>query len=148
MKKLLLSACLLFALNTVLHAQAYQSGIGARLGFPAGLSYKQFTNRTLAIEGILGVNGIGSPKFSYSLTLLAENHNEILIENLFVLYGLGGHLGSYDSKFEFGIDGIVGLEYVFRNAPIAFSFDFKPNLSIISNVAFKSGGAFTLRYVF
>jgi hypothetical protein len=146
--KTLWLCCLLLALGTTLHAQSYTKGIGARLGFPAGLSYKQFIGNTLAIEGIGGINGINTDRLSYNLTILAVNHSEVLMENLSLMYGGGGHLGSYDEAFEFGVDGILGLEFVFDGAPIAFSFDIKPALSITTNIQPIVGGAFTLRYVF
>ena len=127
--KTLWLCCLLLALGTTLHAQSYTKGIGARLGFPAGLS-------------------INTDRLSYNLTILAVNHSEVLMENLSLMYGGGGHLGSYDEAFEFGVDGILGLEFVFDGAPIAFSFDIKPALSITTNIQPIVGGAFTLRYVF
>ena len=126
----------------------YNGAIGGRLGFPAGLSYKQFISHSLAIEGIAGLNGIGSEKMGFTAALLLENHSEVFVENLALYYGGGGHLGSYRGDFEFGIDGIFGLEFVFDGAPLAFSVDVKPALSITSNVAFIVGGAITLRYVF
>lgn len=147
-RKTLLLFSILFTLSTSLHAQSYNSGIGARLGFPAGLSYKQFISHTFAIEGIAGMNGLNTEKVSFSLTVLGENHSELFMPNLSVLYGLGGHVGSYDKAFEFGIDGIFGVEFVFDGAPIAFSFDIKPALSITTNIQPVVGGAFTLRYVF
>lgn len=146
--KTFFALALLFALSSTVQAQLYNTGIGGRLGFPAGLSYKQFVSRTLALEGIAGMSGIGSDTPSFSATVLFENHSEVFMENLSLFYGGGGHLGTYKGAFEFGADGIIGLEFVFDGAPIAFSFDFKPALSITRNIAFTSGGAFTLRYVF
>ncbi|MBK8471103.1 MAG: hypothetical protein IPL33_02195 [Sphingobacteriales bacterium] len=146
--KFLFTFFFFLCLATTAQAQTYNGAIGARLGFPAGLSYKQFISRSLAIEGIVGLNGISSEQIGFTAALLLENHSEVFVENLALYYGGGGHLGSYRGDFEFGVDGILGLEFVFDGAPLAFSFDVKPAISITSNVAFIVGGAFTLRYVF
>jgi hypothetical protein len=48
-----------------------------------------------------------------------------------------------------GIDGIIGLEYVFRDIPINIGLDWKPALNIIGNTSFwPDKGAVSIRYIF
>ena len=47
----------------------------------------------------------------------------------------GGHR---HSKFAFGIDGVIGLEYKIPSIPLAFSLDYKPNLNLIEKTKFHA----------
>ena len=58
--------------------------------------------------------------------------------------GGGLHLGVWDSgkaldkpatgsKFNFGIDGIAGLEYAFFDVPVSVGLDWKPNFNIVTD---------------
>lgn len=137
-------ASLFFMAGTLLsflQAQPYNGAIGGRLGFPAGLSYKQFLSNKWALEAIGGIY-LGK---GFNLTGLAEGHAEVFNENVLFMYGLGGHIGSYDEKLDVGPDGIIGLEFIL-NAPISIGFDYKPALTIPS-FKFINGGGLTFRYI-
>lgn len=138
MKKIIISACLLFV-NSLLFAQStegsqsYKSALGLRVsseGF-TGFNYKYFKSDTKAIDAIL------STKFDngMTLTVLYELHAPVVgAQGLFWYYGLGGHVGAYgrneNSEFHFGIDGVLGLEYVIKEIPFAISLDYIPSFNI------------------
>lgn len=142
--RLFLVFTLTLSVCTSLLAQPYNSALGARLGMPAGLSYKVFLNDVSALEGVAAVR----IRHGFVASLWYERHSEVFTEQMLFVYGFGGHAGTYDEHFEFGADGILGLEYVFEQAPVSFMFDVNPTLSIRTNVGFLINGAFTLRYIF
>ena len=141
MKKLFVLITCLLTLNTITEAQNYNTAVGLRFGFPSGVNYKQFVSDNAAIEVIVGGGQNGA-----SVTALLELHSEVLDRSLNVVYGVGGHLGTWQSDLNVGADGIFGLEYT-PDAPIVFSIDVKPTLYFWrSNLRFSTGGAFSIRY--
>ncbi len=143
MKKLLFLIACLLSLHSVSHAQNYDSAFGVRFGFPAGVTYKQFTGSNTAFELIVGggQNGV-------TVTGLIELHAEALDYSLNIFYGLGGHAGVWREDLNVGADAIFGLEYT-PDAPIVFAIDVKPTIYFWrSNLRFSTGGAFSIRYAF
>ena len=67
--------------------------------------------------------------------------------------GLGGHLGMNGFLVEedynvpaYGVDGSIGVTYVFPYAPLAISLDFKPMVEMHNGMRFSGNNAgFSLR---
>ncbi len=143
MKKIILVLAAIFCFSSTVQAQDYDRSIGLRLGYPAGISYKQFFSDLGAFE-IIG----SGRKGGYQLTVLIEGHQPIFGSNMTFLYGGGGHIGVLDKSLNVGADGIAGLEYVFR-APVAVTIDINPSLLFWDGgVDFFVGGGLTIRYLF
>lgn len=138
MKRFLLLLAL--ATSTVTFGQ-YKVAIGLRGGETSGLTIKGFTGNSVALEGIIGVWYHG-----YSATLLFEKHTPLKADGLNLYYGGGLHAAflsgkyywykhgrrhyyTYDDGVGIGVDGVLGLEYKLKNAPVAFSLDIKPYIS-------------------
>jgi hypothetical protein len=91
---------------------------------------------------------------------LYEIHNPAFdIDRLNWYYGVGGHIGFWDGKYDdrfdagnntvIGIDGILGLEYNFKEIPFNLSLDWKPALNLVGSSGFwGDGGAISIRYIF
>jgi hypothetical protein len=139
-------------------SQSYGTGIGLRSGVSNGLTVKHFISNNAAMEGILHTRWQG-----LVITGLYEVHQDIEeVRGLRWFYGGGAHVGSWngnrdprwaDSNFNgatvFGIDGIIGLDYIFRNAPINLSLDYKPALNFTNNAGFWGDEvALSIRYAF
>ena len=155
MKKLIVLVSL-FCLVTISYAQDYNTGIGLRGGSANGLTIKHFVSGNAAIEGIISSRWEG-----VNLTGLYEIHARAFNEpGLNWYYGFGAHIGFWDGDHThwghedrnytvIGIDGILGLEYNFREIPINLSLDWKPALNIFDNNDFWGDqGALSIRYVF
>ena len=82
------------------------------------------------------------------------------MEHLNWYYGGGAHIGFWNgnnvkwgtagtSYTVIGIDGILGIEYSFSEAPINIGIDWKPAINIIGYTGFwGDGGALSIRYIF
>lgn len=151
----------------------YNTGIGLRFGgYETGLTVKHFLKSNAAIEGILSS---GWEYRGTRLTGLYEWQKSISGANgLYVFYGVGAHIGFYNDKYwsngdckdggywhkgryyrcddgrraAIGIDGILGLEYVFREIPFSIGLDIKPSFDLFGWGRHYGDGAFTVRYVF
>ena len=136
----------------------YNNTIGLRIGETSGISYKHFFNNGNAFEGI-----VSAWPYTFGATGLYEKHLPTLVPGLKWYFGGGGHFNSgghrrtyyryygdynrayaYQSNdFATGVDGIIGVEYKFKEIPLALSTDLKPyteiNNSGILNMALDPG---------
>ena len=140
MKKNILFSCLITVISFSATAQSYKKAIGIRLGpnsaaITAGFTGKYFLNEKAAVEGIIGINnGLG-------ICGLYELHFPIdAVNNLSWFAGAGVYVAFRSSTTSVGGAGIIGLDYKFDELPLNISLDWKPELNIISKVAFESSG--------
>ncbi len=146
-------AFFVFFINN-LQAQNYETGVGLRLGSPSGITVKHFISPKTAVEGMLsfGWGGLG-------ITGLYELHNDILeVPGLTWYYGGGAHLatstsstnpwGDRANNIYLGVDGIVGMEYTFKEAPIVIGLDVMPLLNLVERPAAWIQGGLSFRYAF
>lgn len=145
-------------------AQNYTNAIGVRLGFGSGLTYKAFLSNSSAIEGIAAYQFDSK---GVSLTGLYEFHNYRAFKtaHLALVYGAGAHVGYYDggyyknrggiyyidkdveTAFNFGVDGIFGIDYFITGSSINWGMDVKPMFDFI-NPGFRFwDAAISIRYV-
>jgi hypothetical protein len=151
MKKILLTLVLALTVVALANAQDYKTGIGLRGGWGYGLTVKHFISEKSALEGILSSRWSG-----FEVTGLYEIHNRAFdVDRLNWYFGGGAHVGFYGNNYPggnvtvVGIDGILGLEYNFKEVPINLSLDWKPAFNFVGyNHFFGDGGAFSIRYIF
>ncbi len=140
-------------------AQNYGTALGIRFGgLSNGITLKHFVSNNAALEGILSLGNR-----AFIVTGLYELHSSVDNSKLLKFYyGAGAHIGFfqdggyyyyhnnyvYTSQSVIGIDGIIGLEYKFKTAPINIGMDFKPFIDFYngSNVYFDGG--LSIRYTF
>ena len=152
MKKLALLFSLLFvlALSSQLKAQDYTNGIGLRLGYPFGVTFKHFFNESNAIDLFVGTR--------YSGITVGGNfefHKPISdVSGLKWYWGLGALATFYDydgvGSSNFGVDGVLGLDYKFADAPFNLSLDFMPTFLFGEDYygGFEIFGGVSARYTF
>ena len=159
MKKLLL--ILLMSSTSLLYAQDYTTSLGVRIGgWENGVTLKHMLGDGGALEAILSSRYRG-----YNIAGLYEIQNEIPdVDGLYWYVGGGAHVGQYNSRYYtvyntttnrnytvIGIDGILGVEYVFEDYPFNVSLDWKPVFNLINagNYPFwGDSGALSVRYIF
>jgi hypothetical protein len=163
MRKLLFSFSLLaFAmllLPNEVQAQNYRTAVGARLGYPLSASLKHFLTDNHAVEGYVGYRGYSFVN-SFLLGAGYQIHNEIAsVDGLAWYYGAGAALSfwNYDDLFigddssstSIGIQGYLGLDYTFANAPVNVSVDWVPTFWLGGfRDGFRGGtGALAVRYI-
>lgn len=159
MKKFLLATIVLLSI-TSLHAQMnegsdYKTAIGVKV-YPGAISVKHFLKPTAAVEGLGYVYADG-----FRLTGLYELHNNLgSVEGLKWYVGAGAHFGVWSDHWKtrypdrpdginFGIDGVIGLDYKITGAPLNLSFDWQPSFNLIGYNYFEGGwGGLGIRYTF
>ena len=136
-------------------SQDYRTAIGLRAGGHHGITIKHFTKPKVAVEGIISSRWRG-----LGLTGLIEGHTRFFGINRFnFYYGAGAHIyfwgenkrgySPYGRSSVIGIDGILGLEYNFREIPINLSIDWKPTYNLnVDDRFWGDDGAISIRYTF
>ncbi|AHM60383.1 hypothetical protein D770_10630 [Flammeovirgaceae bacterium 311] len=151
----------------------YNTGIGVRLGnWESGLTVKHFFKGNAAIEGIISSGWLHR---GTRITGLYEVQKPLGGNGFYWFWGVGAHVGFYNERYwnynndckdgrywhkgqwypcdggtrtTLGIDGIIGLEYKFPQAPFTLGIDFKPSIDLLGWGRHYGDGAFTTRYVF
>jgi hypothetical protein len=155
------SVCLFFIAIMALTASAqnsnessYKNAIGLKL-YPGAISFKHFITDKNALEGLAFFTPDG-----VRVTGLYEVHAHIQsVEGLRWYIGGGGHFGfgndnlqnnsSSREGFSLGVDGVLGLDYKIKGAPLNLSFDWQPYFVVIGNTRFEGGsGGLGIRYTF
>ncbi len=138
-------------------AQDYLTGLGLRGGLSNGITVKHFINERDAVEGILTTRWQG-----FKITGMLERHMVAFdTDGLFFFYGAGAHIGFWsgyddhpwfdntDTHSVLGIDGVIGLEYVFAEIPVSLGLDWKPEFNLIGYTGFAADEfALSVRYLF
>lgn len=161
MKKLFFTIAIMFTIS-VAYSQSYKSAIGLRLGYPASISFKTFVSEKGAFEGFVGFRRWSYVSYT-NIGAMYQVHNAFPnVEGLAWYYGGGAtvYFWNYDDDFfvnddynglNFGIMGVLGLDYKFANAPVNLSLDWVPTFVI--GDAYYNGfrgdaGALSVRYTF
>lgn len=142
MHTLLLILAGIFSANIV-NGQAtgstYKTAIGFKFG-PAALTVKHFVQPNAALEGLAYFWDDG-----LRITGLYEWHGNIKgAAGLKWYVGGGAHVDVWDDEYKnnnqdndggagAGLDGVLGLDYKFKGAPINMSLDWQPSVTFIGD---------------
>ncbi len=169
MKKVILSIVILASLLTITKrsqaqdtqdATSYKTAVGPKFGpYEDGVAVKYFTTSNVSLEGVLGFRDHG-----VVITGLYEINQEAFnVPALKFYYGFGGHIGAigkgeyeriggeedYNSnQILLGADGVLGLEYIIPQAPIAISLDLNPRVELASGPFFDIAPGLGVKYTF
>ena len=131
----------------------YKHALG--LKFPGGLSvtYKVFVSDNNNVEAQAmfwnkGFRAVGLYEFNFEISGA---------DGLHWFVGPGAHIGfwktqyqkDYNSSADFGVDGIIGLDYKFRDIPFNVSLDWEPSIVFAGSNGFTPAyGGLAIRYTF
>ena len=132
------------AQNKTANSLSYKTAIGVKVWNGAGVTLKTFLTERDALEFIGFFNTYGT-----RITGLYEFHGNLNTEgNLKWYVGFGGHVGLYKPSITVvGVDGVIGIDYKFANAPINLALDWQPSLELKKDYGFNSNwGGFAIRF--
>lgn len=128
---------------------SYTTALGVKVWDGGGISLKHFFSANNAGELIGYFWNQG-----FRLTGLYEIHGPINgAPGLRWYIGPGAHIGFYNTKYGdgsiIGVDGVLGLDYKFRGAPINMSLDWQPSFEFGNDRGFIGNwGGLGIRYTF
>lgn len=143
------AATAVFSQSRSANSSTYKNALGVKVWDGGGISFKHFFNAKNAGELIGYFWSQGT-----RITGLYEIHGPITGATGLQWYiGPGAHLGFYNTKYGggsfIGVDGVLGLDYKFKGAPINLSLDWQPSFEFGDNRGFVgSWGGLGIRYTF
>ncbi len=150
----------LVSFHQTAQAQDYKSAVGARLGSPLSASYKTFLSESSAVEAFVGFRSFSFGYTWINIGAAYQIHNDIAgVDGLKWYYGAGASVFLFNFKDNFfgdnssttsiGLQGYLGLDYKFADAPVNVSLDWVPILFLNGFASgFDAGyGALAVRYV-
>ena len=151
---LIISVAQLRAQEVQISSAPYKQAIG--LKFPGGFSvtYKKFVTDIHSIEAQLTSWNKGfrlSGLYEFNFYTFKD------VDGLSWFVGPGVHVGfwkqqytkDYNSQADLGIDGILGLDYKFKDIPINVSLDWEPAVTLVGTTGFTPiYGGLAVRYTF
>lgn len=155
MRKVFVLAAVLFFTTTAMaqsksqNSSSYKTALGVKVWDGGGISFKHFVSDKNALELIGYFWNRGT-----RVTGLYEIHGDINgTKGLKWYIGPGAHIGFYNTKYGdgvyAGVDGVLGLDYKFKGAPINMSLDWQPSFEFGDNRGFVgSWGGLGIRYTF
>ena len=162
MKGFLVAMTLTLLVTAHSYGQTYKTALGLRAGGTSGITIKHFYRGQMAWEGQVGFFGNGS-----SITgLIMKHDNAFNTPGLRYYAGGGAHLAFYNGNtysnrlgrdityyqtdaVAFGINGIIGLEYILPDFPLGFSLDLKPFVEVGGNghVGFSPDPSIGIKFI-
>ncbi|QES89717.1 hypothetical protein [Rhizosphaericola mali] len=152
MKYFILSVAVLFFAHYSQAQSTYHQALGARFIGGTTISYKNYiSDNNLEFQGSFWKHGFrfaGLYEFNYAI----EG-----VDGLNFILGPGAHLGFWNKEYkdkkdagtEFGIDGIIGLDYKIPSVPINLSVDWQPSIVLAGGSDFTPNmGGIGIRYTF
>jgi hypothetical protein len=149
MRKSFVLMLLVLSLVSVVMAEEGKFGIGVILGEPTGLSMKMLMSKTTAIAGALAWSFSGAGYLDSHADYLCYKYDLIKVKKgeLPVYFGPGVHIG-FGSSILLGIRGVVGMDYIFSNAPWDIFIEVVPILELIPGTGLGFNTAIGTRYFF
>lgn len=132
-----------------MNSYTYRTALGVKVWDGAGITLKHFFTPNRAGELIAYFWDRGT-----RFTGLYEIHGDITgAAGLKWYIGPGMHIGAYNTKWGdgtfIGIDGVLGLDYKFKGAPINLSLDWQPSFEFGENRGFYGNwGGLGIRFTF
>ncbi len=161
----LLALALLLSLGGApAYAQQFRTAVGGRVGDPSGFSVKHFLDDAIAVEGVAAASPFGSYRYFGVEGLGLYHFNDVDfgadLETMRLYAGVGAGVRFFDydrSLFGVGVDpddfsgtalnvkALVGLQYVFEDAPLELTLDGGPRIYAGRNL-FGGLGVFGVHY--
>ncbi len=137
-------------LSSPAFSQEFNQAVGIRAGYTGGVEYRIYTDESNSFRFLLGSRNRGV--LAHALKEFHKHELFSFTDQLNFVYGAGVHLGyerwgqhyynyytSYyvtHTAFIAGLDGLAGLEYMFREVPISLGIEVKPYFDLFGRKMF------------
>jgi len=141
----ILISSLLF--SSTANAQREGLGIGVIIGVPTGISIKYWTNPENAWDVAFAWD-LEKDNFRFHFDYLWHDFTRFSEKNLALYYGVGSKFKSEEDDNEFGLKGIIGLNYFHHRAPIDLFVEVSPVVLLTPKTKFEVDFGLGFRYFF
>jgi hypothetical protein len=154
MRKILVAALFIICSKVSFAQSVYNRAIGLKVPGGFSVTYKKFITPVNNIEAQATISNKG---FRVSGLYEFNFYSFDDVAGLSWFAGPGAHIGFWknsdeknnSSKADIGVDGIIGLDYKFNDAPINISLDWQPSVTLVGSTGFTPVyGGIAVRYTF
>ena len=138
--------------SPVLHSRKF--GLGLVAGEPSGLSWKYWQGTANAFDGNIAWSFFDAGYFRANADYLWHNYGAIEVEQgrMPLYYGIGatlwgGHFHDHHGA-NIGVRGVIGLEYIFKDAPFDIFIELAPTMDIVPATGLWLQGGLGARFYF
>jgi hypothetical protein len=134
--------------------QTGSTGLGLIIGEPTGISFKHFLSRRDAVDGALAWSLAEDSRLHLHVDYLRHNfhvlQNELDITEgqLPLFYGMGGRVRIQEDDSCVGIRFVIGVSYIFEEAPFDTFFEIAPIMDLVPETALDINAGIGFRYWF
>ena len=125
-------------------------GAGVIIGEPTGFSLKGWINGKSAFDIGLAWSFVNETSFHIHADYLFHSFGVFnTTEKVPLYYGIGGRIKtakSHDARI--GVRGVVGVAYLFRDAPLDVFLEVAPIVDFAPSTEFQINAGFGMRYFF
>jgi hypothetical protein len=123
-------------------------GVGFVAGNPTGLSGKIWLGETNALDLTMGLN-VREDWLSLNADYLWHDFGLFSVPQgqLPLFYGMGVW-AAVANRGAIGVRGVIGIEYLFSNAPLDAFFEICPGISVLPETDFGFDAGIGMRYFF
>ena len=141
----ILISSLLF--SSTANAQREGLGIGVIIGVPTGISIKYWTNPENAWDAAFAWD-LEKDNFHFHFDYLWHDFMRFSEKNSALYYGIGSKFESEENDNEFGLRGVIGLDYFYHKAPIDLFVELSPGILLAPKTKFEVDFGLGFRYFF
>jgi len=143
---IVMAASLILVFGSV---QAHEFGLGAVIGEPTGLNGKVWSGSATAVDFAMAWSLDNNEEFNFHMDYLLHDYGVFNVTRgkLPLYYGIGGRLLEA-SDTHLGIRGVLGLNYLFRRAPLDLFFEIAPVLDVVPETEMDVEGGVGMRFYF
>lgn len=136
------------ALQGNVRSQERGFGAGIMIGEPTGFTMKNWLTATTAFDAGLAWSFVHDASVHLHADYLWHDFHAIESpDRIPIFYGIGGRVkAGRDARL--GVRGVVGVSYLFRNAPLDAFFELAPIVDITPETSFSLNAALGMRYYF
>jgi len=149
------AALLLLIITIFISSSAYSeqksTGIGLISGEPTGVSFKFHQSRNTAIAGAIAWSFVDDSSLHVHADWLTHNWTylkdtfEVKSGELPLYYGIGGRV-LFDDDTRLGARFVIGMSYIFEDAPFDLFLEAAPVLDVIPKTTVGFNSAIGVRY--
>lgn len=150
---LLLTVALLITFSGARAAEEGDAGLGIILGEPTGLTGKLWLGTDSAVSGAVAWSFADNTRLHVHADWL--RHNWVVLKRAFdvqqgelpLYYGIGSRL-RFDDDARVGVRFVIGVDYIFEQAPFDIFFEIAPVMDIIPETSLNGNAALGARIWF
>jgi hypothetical protein len=136
--------------SNISYSEGKGFGLGIIIGEPTGISMKGWLSSTTAVDAGLAWSFAGETALHLHADYLLHSFDVFeTSETIPLYYGIGARikLGDHDNNL-FGVRMVVGISYIFKNAPVDLFMEVAPILDLTPETKLRANAGLGARFYF